>query len=291
MKAIAYASYGAPLSLVELPEPKLAQNSVLVRVVAAGVNNADLVLHAGLGAPIMDAWFPVVPGWDVAGVVEAVGAGVTEFRPGDEVIGYVRDEILHHGAYAEKVAAPVEAFAVKPSTLSWTEAAALPLAALTAYRAIVHVLAVKAGERLLVHGAAGGVGAIATQLALARGARVLGHDRAERRDELTALGAEPVAADDWPVVDAVLDCAGRGLLARTLGAQPGVRACGIVEPARGAVMVFGRRDARVLAEVAAVTKPRVGRVVPLADASEAHRAFRAGEVTGKIVLAIAPSAG
>jgi NADPH:quinone reductase-like Zn-dependent oxidoreductase len=108
MKSIIYRRYGGPevLELADVPDPKLAQNSVLIRVKAAALNPADLALQAGLGASIMDAWFPVIPGWDVAGIVERVGAGVTEFTAGDEVIGFVREEILHHGTYAEKISVP-----------------------------------------------------------------------------------------------------------------------------------------------------------------------------------------
>src|SRR6202795_350664 len=167
MKAIIYRQYGGPevLEYAEVPAPKLSQNGVLIRVKAAALNPADHKLQAGLGDSIMDAWFPVIPGWDVAGVVERVGAGVTEFAPGDEVIGYIRQEILHHGAYAELVSAPVEALARKPRTATWPEAAGLPLAGLTAYRAIVQTLEVQPGETVLIHGAAGGVGVLAAQLA------------------------------------------------------------------------------------------------------------------------------
>src|ERR1700733_5567617 len=128
MKAIVYRRYGGPevLEYIDVPDPKLSQNSVLVRVRAAALNPADHMLQAGLGESHTDAWFPVIPGWDVAGVVEQVGAGVSEFAPGDEVTGYIRQEILHHGAYAELVSASVEALARKPRTASWPEAAGLP---------------------------------------------------------------------------------------------------------------------------------------------------------------------
>ena len=103
MKAVVYRRYGGPevLEYTGVPDPKVAQNSVLVRVRAAALNPADHLLQAGLGESHTDAWFPVIPGWDVSGVVERVGAGVSEFAPGDEVIGYIRQDILHHGAYAE----------------------------------------------------------------------------------------------------------------------------------------------------------------------------------------------
>jgi NADPH:quinone reductase-like Zn-dependent oxidoreductase len=128
-----------------------------------------------LGESHTDAWFPVIPGWDVAGVVEQVGAGVSEFAPGDEVTGYIRQEILHHGAYAEL-------------------AAGLPLAGLTAYRAIVETLKVEPGETVLIHGAAGGVGAVAAQLALAGDAHVIGVASSGHHDFLRSLGVVPIRA-------------------------------------------------------------------------------------------------
>jgi NADPH:quinone reductase-like Zn-dependent oxidoreductase len=176
MKAIIYRQYGGPevLEFVEVPDPKLAQNGVLIRVKAAALNPADHMLQAGLGESIMDAWFPVVPGWDVAGVVERVGAGVTEFAEGDEVIGFVREEILRHGTYAEKASVPASSLVRKPRNANWAQAAGLPLAGLTAYQSIVHALKLTKGETILIHGASGGVGSLAAQIAVQQGARVVG---------------------------------------------------------------------------------------------------------------------
>ena len=138
MRAIIYRRYGGPevLELVNVPNPKLAQNSVLIRVKAAALNPADLALQAGLGDSIMDAWFPVIPGWDVAGIVERVGAGVTEFTAGDEVIGFVREEILHHGTYAEMVSAPASTLVRKPRNATWAQASGLPPSVPTSVRQV-----------------------------------------------------------------------------------------------------------------------------------------------------------
>src|SRR5258707_7578210 len=176
MKAVVYRQYGGPevLEYTDVPDPKLSYNSVHVRVRAAALNPADQMVQAGLDESHSDAWFPVIPGWDVAGVVEQAGAGVSEFAPGDEVIGYIRQEILHHGAYAELVSAPVEALARKPRTASWPEAAGLPLAGLTAYRAIVQTLKVQPRETGLIHCAGRGACAVAAPFALAHDARVIG---------------------------------------------------------------------------------------------------------------------
>jgi NADPH:quinone reductase-like Zn-dependent oxidoreductase len=253
MKAVVYRHYGGPevLEYTDVPDPKLSQNNVLVRVRAAALNPADHMLQAGLGQSHTDAWFPVIPGWDVAGVVEQVGLGVSEFAPGDEVIGYIRQEILHHGAYAELVSAPVEALARKPRTASWPEAAGLPLAGLTAYRAIVQTLKVQPGEIVLIHGAAGGVGVVAAQLALAMHARVIGAASAGHHAFLRSIGVLPVAPGDGIAgrvralapdgVDAVLDCVGKGVLhaAAEVGSSRS-RAGSIADAGPGITTVFAR---------------------------------------------------
>lgn len=121
MKAVVYDRYGGPevLEYRDVADPKLAQNSVLIRVRAAAVNPADIALRAGLGEAHTAAWFPVIPGWDVAGVIEAKGPGVAEFEIGDEVLAYMREEILHYGAYAELTAVPAQLVVKKPHRASW----------------------------------------------------------------------------------------------------------------------------------------------------------------------------
>ncbi len=304
MKAIIYRKYGGPevLELAEVPEPKLSQTSIVVRVKAAGINPADFKLQAGMAESFTDAWFPVIPGWDVAGVVERVGAGVSEFQIGDEVIGYLREEILHSGTYAEKVSGPVDAFVRKPPTLSWAEAAGLPLPGLTAYRAVVHVLQVQRNEIFVIHGAAGAVGSLAVQIARARGARVIGVDANSQHQYLQSIGAEPVPFGDEAIVricelvpngaDAILDCAGHGALGSIskVGKQ-NVRAGSIVEPADGATMIFARREPAHFAAIAELAEtgrlvPRVAQSFPLEKAAEAHRSIQEGRARGKIVLEI-----
>ena len=167
----------------------------LIRVRAAGINPVDWKILAGYLDPIMHVHFPLIPGWDVAGVVEAVGADATEFAVGDEVVGYVRKDHLQHGTFAELVAAPVRTLARKPASLSWTEAAGLPLAGLTALQALRRV-GVTAGDTVLVHGAAGGVGSLGVQVAVALGARAIGTASERNHEFLTSLGAEPAAYGD-----------------------------------------------------------------------------------------------
>ena len=304
MKAVVYRQYGGPevLEYTDVPDPKLSQNSVLVRVRAAALNPADHILQAGLAESHTDAWFPVIPGWDVAGVVEQVGAGVSEFAPGDEVIGYIRQEILHHGAYAELVSAPVEALARKPRTASWPEAAGLPLAGLTAYRAIVQILKVQPGETVLIHGAAGGVGAVAAQLALAREARVIGAASSGHHDFLSSLGVLPITPGEGVVgrvralapdgVDAVLDCVGKGVLHATADVGSSrVRACSIADAGPGITTVFARLDSAILTRLvdmvdAGRLRVPIAATYPLPQAAAAQTALKQPHAPGKIVLIV-----
>jgi NADPH:quinone reductase-like Zn-dependent oxidoreductase len=304
MKAVVYRHYGGPevLEYTDVPDPKLSHNSVLVRVRAAALNPADHLLQAGLGESHTDAWFPVIPGWDVAGIVEQVGTGVSEFAPGDEVIGYIRQEILHHGAYAELVSAPVEALARKPRTASWPEAAGLPLAGLTAYRAIVQTLRVQPGETVLIHGAAGGVGAVAAQLALASEARVIGAASSGHHDFLRSLGVFPIAPGDGVAghvralapdgIDAVMDCVGKGVLQATADVgSTRVRACSIADGGPGITTVFARSDAAILTRLAEMVdagglRVPIAATYPLAQAAAAQTALKQPHAPGKIVLVV-----
>ena len=162
-----------------------------MRVRAAGVNPVDAKIRAGYLAGAFPSAFPLVPGWDVAGVVESTGPAVTEFAWGTEVVGYVRKDHIQHGTYAELVAAPIRAVAPKPSSASFVEAAGLPLTGLTAHQAL-DAAAVGPGDTVLVHAAAGGVGTMAVQLARLRGAHVVGTASEANHEFLRGLGAEPV---------------------------------------------------------------------------------------------------
>ncbi|WP_284750659.1 NADP-dependent oxidoreductase [Amycolatopsis sp. RTGN1] len=300
MKAVVYHRFGGPevLEIAELPEPKVNLDGVLVRVRAAALNPADLGVQSGALAGMLESYFPVVPGWDVAGVVERAGPAAPEFTPGDEVIGYVRGEVEHrNGAYAQLVAADVRTLVPKPRALGWAEAAGLPLAGLTALQAI-DTLAPKAGETLLVHAAAGGVGSLAAQIALGRGARVLGTASEANHAYLRSLGVEPVRYGEGLAgrvrdlapdgVDAVLDTAGRGTLAAT--PDIGTRVASISEfDLPGVTPVFARLvpgDLRAVAELAAAgrLKVRVARTFPLEEAAAAQRLLADGHAPGRIVL-------
>lgn len=195
MKAISYSRYGGAevLEYGERPDPKVGPDSVLVKVRAAAVNPVDWKAREGHLQSGLEAVFPVIPGWDVSGVVVQPGIAVDEFAVGDEVIGYVREDFLSRGTFAEYVAAPVRTLARKPLSLSFEAAAGLPLAGLTAYQVLHRSLRIREGETVLVHAAAGGVGSLAVQLTRHAGARVIGTASDHNHDHVRGLGGEPVA--------------------------------------------------------------------------------------------------
>ncbi|MFJ9808728.1 NADP-dependent oxidoreductase [Streptomyces sp. NPDC101158] len=307
MRAVVVEQWGGPENLVEReverPEPGL--NEVLVRVHAAGVNPVDWKTRAG-GALIEWGEVPAV-GWDVSGTVEAVGPGVGIFRPGDEVFGmplFPRQA----GGYAEYVVAPARHLARKPASLSHVEAAALPLAALTAWQALVDAADVRPGERVLVHAAAGGVGHFAVQIAKARGAYVIGTASAAKHDLVRQLGADEVVdyreerfEDVVSDVDVVLDGLGGETAVRSLKVlRPGGRLVTLPGPDDvpaahdevRALWVLVEPDHLGLREIAALVdrgalRPVVETVLPLAEAAKAHEIGERGRTTGKIVLSVA----
>jgi NADPH:quinone reductase-like Zn-dependent oxidoreductase len=303
MKGVSYSRFGGSevLEYGDLPEPKLSQNAVIVRMKAAAINPADITLEAGLGESLMETWFPVVPGWDLAGIVERVGAGVVEFQPGDEVVAYTHQEILHSGTYAELVSVPVERLSRKPKNASWGEAAGLPLAGLTAYRAVIDTLRVSDADIVLVLGASGGVGSLATQLAVASGATVIGSASTPHQTYVKSIGAIPVQYGDDVAervrkhaaagVTAIVDCAGHGALVKArAAAAPGARICSIADGGPGVTTVFARPDAGILARLvdlveAGSLRMTVAASFALADAAIAQDALKARTYgPGKIVL-------
>ncbi|MFJ2935634.1 NADP-dependent oxidoreductase [Streptomyces sp. NPDC087219] len=308
MKAISYRRYGGPevLEYGELPDPKIGPDAVLVRVRAAAVNPVDWKCQAGYLDGMLDAVFPVIPGWDVSGVVVRPGVSVTEFAEGDEVMGYVREDFLSRGTFAEYVAAPVRTLARKPRSVGFEEAAALPLAGLTAYQALHQPLAVGPGDTVLVHAAAGGVGSMSVQIARHLGCRVIGAAREAGLERVAELGAEPVVYDEATFadqvrtlapqgVDAVLDTIGGPFLRISAGllATDG-RLASIAD---GEVLALGGRyfwvrpdpvDLAALADLVddGVLSVRVARTFPLEQAADAQRANAAGGLNGKVVVTV-----
>ncbi|GHB73229.1 oxidoreductase [Streptomyces viridiviolaceus] len=306
MKAITLNGYGGPetLRLTDLPDPKVAPGEVLVRVKAAGVNPVDWKLAEGRLDALMETHFPLVPGWDVAGVVERVGFDVEEFSPGDEVFGYIRKDAVQYGAYAELVSAHVRMLALKPAALTWEQAAGVPLAGLTAYQAIKRV-GVRAGDTVLVHAAAGGVGSLGVQIAVALGARVIGTASAHNHDFVRRLGAEPVTYGPGLVdrvaqlapegVDAALDFVGADAVEASLHllGRPD-RLASIADPeaaAKGGHYVWVRPDPVDLSALADLAdrgelRVHVEKVLPLDEAAEAWRLSSQGHTRGKLVLTV-----
>lgn len=306
MKALTYARYGGPevLELTNLPEPKVPPGWVLLKVRSAAINPVDWKIMAGGLDPLMEVQFPVVPGWDVSGVVASVGIDVPEWAPGDEVISYARTDWVHGGTMAEYVALPARLLAPKPASVDWDRAAALPLAGLTAYQ-VLGRLEVAAGDTVLVHNASGGVGGYAVQLAAARGARVIGTASEANHEYLRGLGAEPVAyGDGLPErvrelapdgVDVVVDLVG-GVVEQTLAVlKDGGRHASVADDAveaHGGTWMWVRPSAEDLTELSRLVdrgalRIELARSVPLAEAVEAYRLSQEGHVRGKIAVRMA----
>jgi NADPH:quinone reductase-like Zn-dependent oxidoreductase len=312
MRAIAVNEWGGRdvMDLVDVDPPPVARDGVLVRVKAAGINPVDYKVRGGSLAAELPYHFPVILGWDAAGVVEQVGAAVTWFKPGDPVYGYCRRHHLQYGTYAEFTTVPEGFVAHMPSELSFVEAAALPLPVLTAHQAL-EALGLRGGETLFVGGGAGGVGHLAIQLGVARGARVVATASEPNHGFLRELGAEPLdyrAADlDVRVrdlladtgVDAALDLFGGEAREQAFGVlRKGGRLASIGWPpperreGHEVHYIFVRPSGYDLGEhvsplvVEGSLRPHVEATYPLDRVADAHERIEGGHVRGKLVLTI-----
>lgn len=303
MNAMTYSSYGG-LEVLErstVPMPKVGPGSVLIRVKAAGVNPVDWKIMSGGLDGLMDITFPVIPGWDVAGVVEAVGFDVPEFQVGDEVYSYGRRDTVHGGSSAEFVVLPVAIVARKPRALTWTQAAGLPLVGLTALRSL-DALELKKGSTLLIHNGAGGVGRAGVQIAVHRGVRVIATASERNHARLRELGAEPIAYGDGLAerltnlvpegVDAVADFVG-GVLDVTLAVlRDGGTHASIADRTvmqHGGHYIWVRPSAIDLDRLTAMVENGsltvdVGSTFPMQDLAAAYEASMSGHGDGKIVV-------
>ena len=219
MRAQVLTSYGAPLTLSRLPVPEPSAGQALVRVHASGVNPLDLKISAGAAAHAKTQ-LPAILGLDLAGVVEAIGEGVTQVAVGDEVFGLTGGVGGVPGSLAELAAVDADLLAVKPRGLSMAQAAALPLVFITAWEGLVDRADVRAGQRVLVHGGAGGVGHVATQIARARGAEVYATGRASHRRTIERFGATAIDFETTTVqeyVDAYTAGEGFDVIVDTVG--------------------------------------------------------------------------
>lgn len=304
MRAAVYDQYTDDfddITIRDVEDPKVPPASVLIEVRAAGVNPVDWKLVGGHLDPIMPVQFPVTPGWDVAGVVIGLGFDTPEFSIGDEVIAYARKDVLGAGTFAEKVAVPVHAVTAKPKSLSWEQAGGLPLAGGTALRTL-EALGDIAGRTVLVHGASGGVGSFAVQIAKALGARVIGTASEANHEYLRTLGAEPVTygeglADrvleraDGPI-DGVVDFVGE-MLDTTLavlkagGAHASVADPTVAEHGGRYIWVrpYGAETARLVEFVdSGELTVEVAQTFSLDRVPEAFRTSAEGHTRGKLVI-------
>src|SRR5437667_6021718 len=307
MKAVVAHEYGGPevLKFEEVPRPEPKENEALVRVIASGVNPADPLTLSGKYAREFGTHLPLIPGYDIAGIVEKTGAKVTKLKAGDAIYGYP----TFGGGWADYVTVTEGEVAAKPVSLSFAEAAAVPTGALTAWQALVDVAKLHDGQTILIHGGSGGVGSFAVQIAKVRGARVIATASTTNQDLLKQLGAdvaidytktkfEEIAKD----VDAVLDPVGKETLARSYGV---VKKGGIVMSlvARPDPAEFQKRGIRGpgiavhpgtadLAEIARLIdagniKRIVTQVLPLSNAIAAQEQAATHHTRGKVVLRVA----
>ncbi len=317
MKAVVLTAFGSVenLSLQERPVPDVDANDLLVKVHATSVNPADLGLRSGMFGGMVQP--PLVLGFDVAGVVAEVGTNVETFKAGDEVYYAVELTDPRGGANAEYHAVSAAAVTLKPKNLSFEEAAAVPVAGGTAYAALIAAAGLRLGQRVLIHGAGGGVGTFAVQLAHAAGAFVIATCGGYDAQLVSSLGAEVVVdyrTDDFTEVvmretgglgvDVALDAAGGKLVAPSIGAvRPGGRivtvtgAQGDLNPAMRrniSVSFVHLEDARAKLEVLrnlfewGRLKSIISRTYPLTEVADAHDKLGSGgeDVYGKIVVKV-----
>jgi len=307
MKAIVVHEYGGPevLKYEAVPRPEPKDNEVLVRMIAAGVNPVDALIRSGKYAKFFGTTLPLIPGYDIAGVVEKTGAKVTKLKVGDPVYAYV----MWGGGYAEHAVATEGEAAAKPKSITFVEAAGVPLAALTAWQALIDAAKLSAGQTVLIHGGSGGVGSFAIQIAKARGAKVIATASTPNQDLLKELGAdvaidytktkfEDVAKD----VDVVLDSVGKDTLARSYGVlkKGGFITTLVAQPDQTELDKHGIRGAPIsvkpnsdeLMEITRLIeekkiKPIVSQVLPLTEAVKAQEQAATHHTRGKIVLNVA----
>jgi NADPH:quinone reductase-like Zn-dependent oxidoreductase len=315
MKAIVIHEFGGSdqLTLTDVPTPAPAPGEVLIQTRFAAVNPVDWKIREGYLKGMFPHGFPLIPGWDAAGVVQAVGEGVSDLSVGDAVYAYCRKPEVQWGTYAEYVTFPAEHVAPKPVDIGFAEAAAMPLASLTAWQSLVGFAELKKGETVLIHAGAGGVGSYAIQFARHLGARVITTASAGNHAYVTSLGAEVVVdyrKDDFVAVvgdlhpkgvDVVFDLIGNESQPRNyeilkkggrlvsivsapdqaLAEAAGVRAGFVFVSPRGDHL----REIAALVNAGAVRPPPV-KVFPLSDASAAQDESEGGHVRGKLVLEI-----
>lgn len=309
MKAVRFYAYGSRdvLTYEDAPRPTPGAGDVLIRVAATSVNPFDCAVRAGYLSAMIPVSFPAILGTDVSGTVEAVGPDVNTLKPGDSV--YTRAGIMRDGAYAEYVLANAADVVARPRTLDHIQTAALPHVSLTAWQALFEVANLSKGQTVLIHGAGGGVGHVAVQLAHWRGARVIGTAsrsidlvkslKVDQAIDYSTTRFEEVVKD----VDVVLDTIGGDTQERSWGIiKPGGILVSIIQPpsaekaaahqVRQAYVYSSPPVGKTLTELAALVdaglvRPHVSAVLPLADIRRAHELVESGHTRGKLVIQVA----
>ncbi len=308
MKAVRMHEYGGPEGLVyeDAPRPRAGRREVLVRVYAAAINPVDWKIREGYAKDRLHHQLPLILGWDVSGVVEELGRGVKRLKKDDEVYG--RPDVAHDGAYAEYIVVPESLLAAKPRTIDHIHAAGIPLAGMTAWQSLFEAGGLAAGQRVLIHAAAGGVGHLAVQLAKCKGAHVIGTASARNHDLLRDLGADETV--DYTTVrfeeavhdvDIVLDTIGGDTQTRSWAVlkKDGILVSIVSPPSQEEAEAHGVREAYVfmqprlpwLQEMAKLVDAGLLRcvvetVLPLAEARRAQELSQSGHARGKIVLEV-----
>jgi NADPH:quinone reductase-like Zn-dependent oxidoreductase len=309
MKAIVIHEYGGPevLKYEDVPRPEPKDDQLLIRVIAAGVNPVDGMIRSGMFAKNGNRTFPIILGGDVAGVVEKVGNKVTKFKAGDPVFAYV--SLDNSGGYAQYALVKEGEAAPKPKSLTYVEAAAVPIVALTAWQALIDTAKLSAGQTVIIHGGSGGVGSFAIQIAKARGAKVIATASTANQELLRQLGADvPVDytkqkfEDVANGVDVVLDSVGKETLARSYGVvkKGGIIVSIVARPDPAELSKHGIRGEALSAEPHSNELAEIGKLIdqgkikvivsqtfPFAEAAKAQEQVATRHTRGKIVLKIA----
>lgn len=305
MKAVRIKAYGGPevLTYEDMPRPIPGPKEVLVRIHAASINPADWKVRAGYFKEYIKLTLPAILGWDLSGIVESVGSEVSRFKTGDEV--YAMQESGKSGTYAEYTTVNEAILALKPRTLDHVRAAAIPLAGLTAWHGLKEFGGLKAGQKVLIHGAAGGVGSFAVQIAKAMGAKVIGTAQTRNQSLLKELGVDQ--AIDYTAtpfekavsdVDLIIDMVGGDTEKRSWAVlkKGGILASTVSQasspiPGVTGKLIANRPNAEGLRELAALAdagklRPIVETVLPLSEVRKGHELSQTGHVRGKIALKV-----
>ena len=309
MKAVVIHEYGGleVLKYEDVPQPEPKQDQLRIHVIAAGVNPVDGMIRSGMFDKEGHRAFPVILGGDISGVVEKVGSNITKFKSGDPVFAYV--SLDNSGGYAQYAVVTEREAAPKPKSLTYVEAAAVPIVALTAWQALIDTAKLKAGQTVLIHGGSGGVGSFAIQIAKAHGAKVIATASAANQELLKQLGAdvaidytkqnfENVAKD----VDVVLDSIGKDTLARSYGVvkKGGIIVSLVARPDPAELAKHGIRGEALSVDPNSDELSEIGKLIdekkinvivsqtfPLSEARKAQEQVATGHTRGKIVLKVA----